>query len=76
MGRTKGKQRVATDAIKALDSAGKEKFIGLDGINGDALKTLDENNLLLKEVVKLLQINNKILNEVHDLNVNEQDIRA
>lgn len=30
---------------------------------------------LFKQVVKELKINNRILNEVHDLNVNETDIK-
>jgi len=34
-----------------------------------------ETRELLKEVVKLLKINNQILNEVHDLTVNETDIQ-
>ena len=47
----------------------------LSGIRGDALKVTDENTLLLKEVSISLKILIKILNEVHDLNVNETDIQ-
>ena len=70
-----GKKRVITDAIKAVDSSGKTKEVGLSGIKGDAIKTSGEQEHLLKQILVELKINNKILNEVHDLNVNEQDIK-
>ena len=62
-------------AIKGISPGGKLVDIGIDGLARNSLKTFDENNLLIKEVVKQLKINNKILNEVHDLTVNELDIK-
>ena len=42
---------------------------------GESSKVVEENSKLLKEVIIELKINNRILNEVHDLDVNEQDIK-
>ena len=70
-----GKKRsIVASPNKAIDKDGNVLDVSIGGIQKDALKTSDENSLLLKEVVKQLKINNKILNEVHGLYVNEQDI--
>ncbi len=39
----------------------------LTGLSNDALKTFDENNLLLREILEELKTNNNILKEVHDI---------
>ena len=71
----KGFERVLNEApLKALDSQGKVVDIGVGGVKGDAIKVIEEYNHLLREVVIQLKINHAILNEVHDLYVNEQDI--
>ena len=44
------------------------------GIGAKSLKTIDDNTHLLQQILVELKINNKILNEVHDLHVNEQDV--
>ncbi len=41
----------------------------------DTKKILTRVEDLFRQVVKELKINNRILNEVHDLNVNETDIK-
>jgi len=45
------------------------------GPQGDAQKVADVNSLILKDILIELKINNAILNEVHDLRVNEQDVK-
>ena len=59
---------------------GKKVWVFYDGgtesgLKGDSLKVIEENSNLLKEIIIQLKINNYILNEVHDLNVTEKDIR-
>ena len=67
--------RTTENVIQGIDAGGKIKEIGVSGIRNDALKTSEENSNLLEEVVRQLKINNQILNEVHDLYVNETDIK-
>ena len=61
--------------ILGKDFDNKARPLKITGQENDELKTSDTNTHLLKEVIKLLKINNQILNEVHDLNVNELDLK-
>lgn len=73
---TRGRKRVSTGPVTVRDSKGKEVEIGAGPLDDGSLKISDSSIYnLLREVVKQLKINNKILNEVHDLDVNEQDIK-
>ena len=45
------------------------------GIAVDALKVADENTIALRQLIVEQRITNKILNEVHDLHVDEEDLR-
>jgi len=45
------------------------------GPQGESDKVADVNSLILKDILVELKINNQILNEVHDLDVNERDIK-
>lgn len=47
----------------------------ITGMQGDALKVADENTLILKQILVEQKITNKILNEVHGLYVNEEDLK-
>jgi len=46
----------------------------LGGKKGESLKVTSEEGLLLQQILLELKIVVKILNEVHDLNVNERDL--
>ena len=61
--------------VKGLLPDGKAIEIGASGIRGDSLKVLEDQSYLLEEILIELKINNYILNEVHDMNVTEKDIR-
>lgn len=58
VGETKGTM------IIAKDSNDKARPIEVSGIDNNALKVFEQNTHLLKEVVKLLIINNKYLSEI------------
>ena len=45
------------------------------GLLGSLLKVTEESSHFLKDILVELKINNKILNEVHDLNVTELDVK-
>ncbi len=60
---------------KFVDPSGKSKSPSFGGLEGDAVKVITEVGEDIKQVVTQLKINNRILNEVHDLNVNEMDIK-
>lgn len=51
---------------------GKKLDLGTEG--GGSLKTIDEFTHLLEELIVELRINNYILNEVHDMDVTEEDL--
>ena len=71
-----GRKRVETGPLTLLDSDGKEISARADKNASNALKSSDLSlQQLIKEVVTQLKINNQILNEVHDLTVNELDIK-
>jgi len=54
----------------------KDKIVNVTGTAGGEISTDDFNvKDLIKQVVIQLKINNKILNDVHDLKVNEKDIK-
>jgi len=44
------------------------------GPKGESAKVVEVNSHLLRNILVELRITNKILNEVHDLSVNEQDV--
>ena len=65
-------QREIDAKITSVD--GTKLDLQTGGIGAKSLKTIDDNTHLLQQIVVELRINNKILNEVHDLDVNEQDV--
>ena len=67
--------KIPKDTLTAKNVAGKRTKLKTSGAKGDSLKVVSDQEYLLKSILIQLKINNKILNEVHDLNVNEQDIK-
>ena len=56
------------------DQSKRSRPFGIWGEDNDSSKVVGEQEHLLKEILVELKINNKILNEVHDLYVGEEDI--
>lgn len=61
--------------LQIKDADGNVIPVQIGGVGKDAIKVTEENSRILQEVLVALKINNKILNEVHDLNMNELDIK-
>ena len=74
---TKTEKKEEIRKIRVTDKGAVKVDTGasLTGIGSDALKVIDENSRLLNEMIIQQKITNVILNEVHDLEVNELDIK-